>query len=258
MNYYKILGVSNTASDAEIKKAYRRLASKYHPDKDGGNAEKFKEIQLAYDTLIKKTKKQKKTDQGKNDWYQEDYGSYGSYGVEEERYLLIQYHIPLHMAVNDGVLKFNITHSLIKDKTIIVNGRIIDGFRVYSIGETIDGGQINLTIEFVIDVPPPFMKYLTDLLYEVKLSIFELAVGGEIFIPNPRSATDKIKITLPANEGLHVGSKIKVPGYGLPINHKSADGDLYVIVTDVIVPMGLTDSDKQILTQLRDRYVRIT
>jgi len=53
-DYYKTLGVSRTASDDEIKKAYRKLALKYHPDKNPGNKEaeeKFKEISHAYDIL---------------------------------------------------------------------------------------------------------------------------------------------------------------------------------------------------------------
>lgn len=49
-DYYKILGVSRNASKEEIKKAYRRLAHKYHPDK-GGDEQKFKEINEAYSVL---------------------------------------------------------------------------------------------------------------------------------------------------------------------------------------------------------------
>ena len=50
MDYYNILGVEKTASEADIKKAYRRLASKLHPDK-GGNNEDFQRLQEAYATL---------------------------------------------------------------------------------------------------------------------------------------------------------------------------------------------------------------
>jgi len=50
-DYYKILGVSRNASKEEIKRAYRRLAHQYHPDKKGGDEKKFKEINEAYQVL---------------------------------------------------------------------------------------------------------------------------------------------------------------------------------------------------------------
>ena len=46
-DYYQILGVAKSASEDEIKKAYRRLAHQHHPDKQGGNAEEFKQIKEA-------------------------------------------------------------------------------------------------------------------------------------------------------------------------------------------------------------------
>lgn len=51
MNHYETLGVSNTASADDIKKAYRKLASKHHPDKKDGDTKKFQAIQTAYSTL---------------------------------------------------------------------------------------------------------------------------------------------------------------------------------------------------------------
>ncbi|OSI14330.1 molecular chaperone DnaJ [Neisseria dumasiana] len=59
-DFYETLGVARSASDDEIKKAYRKLAMKYHPDRNPGNAEaeeKFKEIQKAYDILSDKQKR---------------------------------------------------------------------------------------------------------------------------------------------------------------------------------------------------------
>src|ERR687888_1137737 len=87
-DYYKTLGVERNASDAEIKKAYRKLARQYHPDINPGNktAEaKFKEINEAYEVLSDKSKREK-YDRFGRDWqrYQQgggaggfDWGSYG-------------------------------------------------------------------------------------------------------------------------------------------------------------------------------------
>ena len=67
-DYYDILGVSRDASEAEIKKAFRRLAAKYHPDK-GGDEAKFKEINEAYEVLSD-PEKRKMYDQLGANWQQ--------------------------------------------------------------------------------------------------------------------------------------------------------------------------------------------
>ncbi len=56
-DYYKILGVSRDASEDEIKKAFRKLAHQYHPDKKGGDEKRFKEINEAYQILSNREKK---------------------------------------------------------------------------------------------------------------------------------------------------------------------------------------------------------
>ena len=60
-DYYEVLGVPKNASDDEIKKAYRKLAMKYHPDRNQGNAQeaelKFKEAKEAYEILSEPQKK---------------------------------------------------------------------------------------------------------------------------------------------------------------------------------------------------------
>ncbi|WP_338766821.1 DnaJ C-terminal domain-containing protein [Bernardetia sp. ABR2-2B] len=78
MDYYKTLGITKSASADDIKKAFRKLAVKYHPDKntDNPNAEKkFKEINEAYETL-KDSEKRKKYDQ-----YGKDYQKYEGAGA---------------------------------------------------------------------------------------------------------------------------------------------------------------------------------
>ncbi len=79
-DYYKILGVSKTATADEIKKAYRKLAQKHHPDKNPGDKqseEKFKEISEANDVLSDKDKRSKYDKFGSN-WNQHQ-GAGGSY-----------------------------------------------------------------------------------------------------------------------------------------------------------------------------------
>jgi len=56
-DYYSILGIAKTASEDEVKKAYRKLAHRYHPDKAGGDETKFKEINEAYQVLSDKNKR---------------------------------------------------------------------------------------------------------------------------------------------------------------------------------------------------------
>ena len=61
-DYYEVLGVSKNATDEEIKKAYRKKAIQFHPDKNPGNKEaeeKFKEAAEAYDVLSNPEKRQR-------------------------------------------------------------------------------------------------------------------------------------------------------------------------------------------------------
>lgn len=70
-NYYDILGVSKAANDEEIKKAYRKLSLKHHPDRDGGDAEKFKQLSQAYETLSDPEKKNQYDHQGSHPFFQQ-------------------------------------------------------------------------------------------------------------------------------------------------------------------------------------------
>ena len=86
---YQVLGVSKTASADEIKKAYRALAFKYHPDRNPGDKaaeDKFKSISAAYDVLGDETKRRQYDSMGSYTSYgQQGYGqqSYGGYSRQE-------------------------------------------------------------------------------------------------------------------------------------------------------------------------------
>ncbi|UQZ88471.1 molecular chaperone DnaJ [Deltaproteobacteria bacterium Smac51] len=77
---YKVLGVEKNADASAIKSAYRKLARKYHPDVNSGDAEaenKFKEISEAYDILSDPTKKQEYDNLGREAFYERGFGGSG-------------------------------------------------------------------------------------------------------------------------------------------------------------------------------------
>lgn len=85
MDPYKVLGIEPTATDEEVKKAYRKLSRKYHPDANVNNPhpelaeEKFKQVQFAYDQIMK-MRERGSTGYGGTDYGQGGYGGFGGFG----------------------------------------------------------------------------------------------------------------------------------------------------------------------------------
>ena len=86
-DYYEVLGVSKTATDEEIKKAYRKMALKYHPDKNPGDKEaeeKFKEAAEAYDVLSNADKRARYDQFGHSMGGQQGFSGFGGGGFSME------------------------------------------------------------------------------------------------------------------------------------------------------------------------------
>ncbi|MGK0208341.1 MAG: molecular chaperone DnaJ, partial [Gammaproteobacteria bacterium] len=82
-DYYEALGVSKDASERDIKKAYKRLAMKYHPDRTAGDKEletKFKEVKEAYEILTDPQKRQMYDQHGHAAFEQGGGGGHGGFG----------------------------------------------------------------------------------------------------------------------------------------------------------------------------------
>ena len=109
-DYYKILGVEKNASEKDIKKAYRKIALKYHPDKNPGDKEaeeKFKEAAEAYEVLSNKEKRDKYDkfgDPNANDGFSGFDDDFFGFGMHNRGPIIIpgnNAYVKIHLNIND-------------------------------------------------------------------------------------------------------------------------------------------------------------
>lgn len=201
MDYYETLGVSKDSSGAEIKKAYRKLAMKYHPDRNKGDKdaeEKFKKISEAYAVLSDKEKRQQ-------------YDSYGSAGFQQR---FSQEDIFRGSNLGDILREFGLGGAFGSsgmggggfEAFFQQGGRT---FRSTSQPRTPVRGE-NLTYEFVIT--------LDDVLRGAEKKI-SLRHGGR---------QDNVTVRVPV--GIEEGKKLRLPGKGMESKAGGPPGDLYLQV----------------------------
>jgi curved DNA-binding protein len=199
-DYYEMLGVSKTASDDEIKRAYRKLAMKYHPDRNANKKEaeeRFKELNEAYAVLSDKEKRKQYDTFGKEGFHQrfsqedifrgfdfEDIFSslFGGRGRRESR------------SGGRGGFDFGDIFS-----------------RAYQGGaRSPQKGQ--------------------DALYELPITLEEAAFGGEKRISIPKNGkVEEINVRIPA--GIPSGKKLRVSGKGMEGRSGGPAGDLYLQIS---------------------------
>jgi curved DNA-binding protein len=199
-DYYEMLGVSKTASDDEIKRAYRKLAMKYHPDRNANKKEaeeRFKELNEAYAVLSDKEKRKQYDTFGKEGFHQrfsqedifrgfdfEDIFSslFGGRGRRESR------------SGGRGGFDFGDIFS-----------------RAYQGGaRSPQKGQ--------------------DALYELPITLEEAAFGGEKRISIPKNGkVEEINVRIPA--GIPSGKKLRVAGKGMEGRSGGPAGDLYLQIS---------------------------
>jgi curved DNA-binding protein len=211
-DYYKILGVDKKASEEEIKKVYRKLAMKYHPDRNKGDKkaeEKFKGISEAYAVLSDKEKRQQ-------------YDTVGSTGFQQ-RYS--QEDIFQGFDFSNLFREFGFGGG---SENVFGQGagRSRGGpYRTYTFHR---GGPAH-------DYGDPFGQYAgagmaqrgSDQLYELGISLREAAFGAEKQLSFPKEkGLEKVNVKIPA--GITSGKKLRISGRGESGLGGGPAGDLFI------------------------------
>ena len=203
--YYKILGIDRNATPDEIKAAYRKAASKHHPDK-GGDAEQFKKISEAYEYLTTKPKN--------------DFGSFTTFGT-------INVKITASEAFNGCVKQIKIGQSHIE--TIQVPAGILRGQMLQPFSH--EGAMICALIdiddpEFEVDPTRPGNIYSN-----IRVSPFMMMSGGFAHFNTVDGATMQVRIP----SGVKPLTLLNVKGRGLWKNTMATSrGDCFLRVVPEI------------------------
>jgi curved DNA-binding protein len=197
-DYYKVLGVQKIASEEEIKKAYRKLAMKYHPDHTKGDKsaeEKFKKISEAYAVLSDKEKRK-------------EYDTFGSEGFRQR---FSQEDIFRGFDFGDIFREFGFGG----DNFSNVGG----GGRRFSFGT---GSPFNFG-----GAQQHSQAKGSDLIYELPLTLREIATGTSKAIAfQHQGRSENLTVKIP--KGLIAGKKLRLAGKGNPSPYGGPAGDLYI------------------------------
>jgi len=287
-DYYKILGVTRGAGDDEIKKAYRKLARKYHPDvsKEPNAKEKFQEVSEAYETLRDKEKRAAYDSLGSGfrqgqdfrpppDWFDrfggggkaedlhgvdlgELFESMGLFGRAQRRsggfgrrsaFPGEDYEVPVRLTLEEAYRG--------TERTVQLDGR---GFTARIPRGATDGQRLRLRGK---GGPGMNGGPAGDLYLQIALEPHALyrASGHDLDIDVPLAPWEAAlgaevevptlegRVTMKVPPGSKAGQKLRLAGKGLPKPGGGA-GDLYAVLS-IAVPATLTDSERKLYEELR-------
>ena len=283
-DYYKVLGVDRAATADEIRKAYRALARKYHPDVNRGAdaSTKFAQVQEAYDTLSD-AEKRKMYDQfgaagakgyggggfrGDPRWSQSEPFGGGSGGVDFADIFGQAFggqgrgqprSAPAQKGQNkEFAISVTFMTALKGGTEDVQTGEGTASIRIPSGMEsgkklrlkgkgfpgTSGGPDGDLMITVTVGGHPLYQRHGLDVEMDVDLSIVEASLGTKITLPLPLGGT--VDMTIPP--GVSSGKRLRVKGKGA----KAADdkvGDFYAVI-HIIAPSNLDDESIELLEQL--------
>ena len=266
MNYYDVLGVPKTASQEDIKRAYRKLASQHHPDK-GGDTAKFQQVEEAYRTLSDPAKR---SEYDNPNPFGQPQGGWGQAGPFDQFF---------HQFGPDLNSFFGGRRPQVKNRNINLSTDITledafhgkDVFAQYSLEngsrrtfETrippgIETGQtmrVRGAGDHAIQQLPPGDAMLTiniiphnrfqrngiDLIEEIELTVWEAMLGTYKDI----KTIDGQTVTIAIKEGTQPNSMIRLSGYGMPSMNSGNRGN-HMISIKIRIPNNLTENQKNII-----------
>jgi curved DNA-binding protein len=270
-DYYNILDINKGASSEEIKKAYRKLAAKHHPDR-GGDTAQFQKIQEAYATLSDDQKRAEydnpQTQFAFNSGNMNDIfgamfgGGAGPFGFGGQRVMRRNksINITVQMTLKDVLNGKDVIGSirLPSGREQALQIRIPSGVQA---GDSIrfkDMGDDTYTqlprgdlIAVIQEVPDAnFERRGADLYTSRTVTVFDLLLGTSVFITTVEGST--LEVSVPP--GIQPGNSLSCTGYGLPINTQSAKrGNLYIKI-DVMAPKITDNIDIEAIKALKSKY----
>jgi DnaJ-class molecular chaperone len=279
-DYYEVLGVSRKASADEIKAAYRKLARKYHPDRNPGDKQaeaQFKEIQQAYDVLSD-SKKKKQYDRFGSAGEEEGHGpragpfpwggqagaevdpseffeqvmrgGFGGAGLDD---LFEQVQARRRPRGRDVEHPLNVPFLVaarggklalkIGDREVDVSipAGVSEGQKLRLHGLGPGGGDLHLILH--IEPHPQFQRDGKDIIVKVPVSFREAILGGEIEVPT----TDGSRLSVKVPPGTSSGKRLRLRGKGID------GGDQYVEI-QVMVPEVKDNRGRQLVEELDRLY----
>lgn len=277
-NYYEMLGVTKNASSAEIKKAYRTLAIKYHPDRNLGNKaaeEKFKDINEAYEVLSDQTRRVQ-YDQSinrKNFINKTGLGNFGRNNtaerantenrsrsrVESEDYrpgttkrtrvvnsrparrdIEAKLTLGLDEAYRGGKRKIRLEDG--RSLEVDMPAKMINGQRIRLKGQGIESGDLYLKITVARH---PFFEIQGENIYcQVPVTPTEAILGSAIEVP---TIDGLVKVSVP--NGVRSGQRLRLANKGY--FDKSGNRGDQLVEIQIFTPKEITEQEKELYEKLR-------
>ena len=261
-NPYEILGLPESASREDVKKAYRKLALKYHPDQNSGHpksAEIFRQITEAYETLMdettdvsrkapprtppnqKKSQQQTQTAQSKAPPYHKS--------------LDLKFHakLTLEEAAKGGqktisYMKRKYGQDQLTELNIRIPKGVNEGQKLRVAGEGDHGpgqppGDLYVIIEYLPH--PLFKRREENVLMEMPVGFVDALLGTKIEIPTLQG---KAELQIPS--GASSGQILRLNGLGFWSQEKSQQGDMLIKI-HIDIPQQLSAEEKKLLEELR-------